>query len=64
VTHLAAGLFFTFALLAALVAIHLLVRRDLALMILALRGELGPPSARLSEPRAPAADGLPGPLPA
>ena len=39
--YLAAGLFFTLALLAALVAIHMLVRLHWPEILLALRGELG-----------------------
>jgi hypothetical protein len=41
VTHLAAALFFTLALLAAAVAIHLTVRLYWAQIVAALRGELG-----------------------
>ena len=47
-TYLAAALFFTLALLAALVAIHMTVRLNLREILLALRGELGvatPPAA-------------------
>jgi hypothetical protein len=43
VTYLAAALFFTFALLAAAVAIHMTVRAYWAEIVLALRGELGRP---------------------
>jgi hypothetical protein len=43
VTYLAAALFFTFALLAAAVAIHMTVRAYWAEIRLALRGELGRP---------------------
>ena len=39
--YLAAALFFTLALLAALVAIHVTVRLHWPEMLLALRGELG-----------------------
>ncbi|MEA3034804.1 MAG: hypothetical protein QOH04_563 [Sphingomonadales bacterium] len=42
-TYLAAALFFTFALLAAAVAIHMTVRAYWAEIRLALRGELGRP---------------------
>jgi hypothetical protein len=48
VTYLAAALFFTLALLAALVAIHMTVRLNWREIVLALRGELGaatPPAA-------------------
>jgi hypothetical protein len=48
VTYLAAALFFTLALLAALVAIHMTVRFSWREILLALRGELGavtPPAA-------------------
>jgi hypothetical protein len=41
VTHLAAALFFTLALLAATVAIHVTVRLYWAQIVGALRGELG-----------------------
>ena len=40
-TYLAASLFFTLALLAALVAIHVTVRLNWREILLALRGELG-----------------------
>ena len=40
-TYLAAALFFTLALLAALVAIHVTVRLHWREILLALRGELG-----------------------
>lgn len=49
-TYLAAALFFTLALLAALVAIHVTVRLHWREIMLALRGELG-----ASSPRAAAA---------
>ena len=42
-TYLAAALFFTFALLAAAVAIHMTVRAHWTEIRLALRGELGLP---------------------
>jgi hypothetical protein len=48
VTYLAAALFFTLALLAALVAIHMTVRLNWREILLALKGELGaatPPAA-------------------
>lgn len=48
-TYLAAALFFTVALLVALVAIHMMVRLHWREILLALRGELGAdlrPSAR------------------
>ena len=48
-TYLAAALFFTLALLAALVAIHMTVRLHWREILLALRGELGhatPPARR------------------
>jgi len=41
VTYLAAALFFTLALLAALVAMHMTVRLHWREILLALRGELG-----------------------
>ena len=47
-TYLAASLFFTLALLAALVAIHMTVRLNWRDILLALKGELGaatPPAA-------------------
>ena len=47
-TYLAAALFFTVALLAALVAIHMTVRLNWREILLALKGELGaatPPAA-------------------
>jgi hypothetical protein len=52
VTYLAAGLFFTLALLAALVAIHMMVGRHWREIVLALRGELGlaTPPARPAAP--------------
>ena len=40
-TYLAASLFFTLALLAALVAVHVTVRLHWREILLALRGELG-----------------------
>lgn len=43
-TYLAAALFFTLALLAALVATHVTVRLHWSEILLALRGELGPVS--------------------
>jgi hypothetical protein len=50
VTYLAAALFFTLALLAALVAIHMTVRLNWREILLALRGELGatPSAAKAS----------------
>lgn len=48
-TYLAAALFFTLALLAALVAVHMTVRLHWREILLALRGELGavtPPARR------------------
>ena len=48
--YLTAALFFTLALLAALVAIHVTVRLHWPEILLALRGELG-----TATPRAPAA---------
>jgi hypothetical protein len=45
VTYLAAALFFTCALLAALVAAHMTVRLHWQEILLALRGELGAVSA-------------------
>jgi hypothetical protein len=52
VIYLAAALFFTLALLAALVAIHVTVRLHLPEILLALRGELGlaTPPARSAAP--------------
>ena len=50
--YLAAALFFTLALLAALVAIHLTVRLHWREILLALRGELG--AASPSSQSAPA----------
>jgi hypothetical protein len=51
VIYLAAALFFTLALLAALVAIHVTVRLYWPEILLALRGELGlTPQARASIP--------------
>ena len=47
-TYLADALFFTFALLAALVAIHMTIRLNWREIVVALRGELGaatPPAA-------------------
>ncbi|HEY0085542.1 MAG TPA: hypothetical protein VGB65_06495 [Allosphingosinicella sp.] len=40
-THLAAAIFFTLMLLAAIVAIHMTVRTYWTKILLALRGELG-----------------------
>lgn len=48
--YLAAAIFFTLALLAALVATHVTVRLHWPEILLALRGELG-----VATPRAPAA---------
>ena len=56
-THLAASLFFTFALLAAAVAIHMTVRAYWAEILLALKGEwdgTGPVTPAVARPRAPA----------
>ena len=55
--YLAAALFFTLALLAALVAIHVTVRLHWPEILLALRGELGatPSAARTSQGRTRAA---------
>jgi hypothetical protein len=50
VSYLAAALFFTLALLMALVAIHMLVRLHWQEILLALRGELG--AVRPAAPRA------------
>jgi hypothetical protein len=52
VTYLAAALFFTLALLAALVAIHMSVWFNWSEILLALRGELGAatPPARTAAP--------------
>ena len=55
-TYLAAALFFTLALLAALVAIHVTVRLHWPEILLALRGELG--AVRPSERRAAPAGGM------
>ena len=51
-TYLAAALFFSLALLAALVAVHMTVRLHWREILLALRGELGAvtPSARPAAP--------------
>ena len=49
-TYLAAALFFTFALLAALVAIHVTVRLHWPEILLALRGELGATSRSRAAP--------------
>ena len=51
-TYLAVALFFTLALLAALVAIHITVRLHWREILLALRGELGDvrPTARQAAP--------------
>ena len=57
-TYLAASLFFTLSLLAALVAIHVTVRLHLSEILLALRGELGaatPPADRAAAMRRGAA---------
>jgi hypothetical protein len=56
VIYLAAALFFTLALLAALVAIHVTVRLHWPEILLALRGELGAvtPPARASAQSGPA----------
>jgi hypothetical protein len=59
VTYLAASLFFTLALLAALVAIHVTVKLNWREIMLALRGELGAPvspraAATSAQPRAAA----------
>jgi hypothetical protein len=52
VTYLAAALFFSLALLAALVAVHMTVRLHWREILLALRGELGAvtPPGRLEAP--------------
>jgi hypothetical protein len=56
VTYLAAALFFTLALLAALVAAHMTVRLNWREILLALRGELGAtPSAAPAATRRAAA---------
>jgi hypothetical protein len=56
VIYLAAALFFTLALLAALVAIHVTVRLHWPEILLALRGELGAtPAAARSGPARPSA---------
>jgi hypothetical protein len=58
VIYLAAALFFTLALLAALVAIHVTVRLYWPEILLALRGELGgatPSAARAGPARTSAA---------
>jgi hypothetical protein len=55
VTHLAAALFFTLALLAAAVSIHMTVRAYWAEILLALRGEwdgAGPVRRPAAAPRA------------
>lgn len=54
--YLAAALFFTLALLAALVAIHMTMRLHWPEILLALRGELGAatPPARAAAPAGPA----------
>ena len=49
-TYLASSLFFTLALLAALVAIHLTVRLNGREILLALRGGLGASSPRAAAP--------------
>ena len=53
-TYLAAALFFTLALLAALVAIHMTVRLHWREILLALKGELGAvrPKAQQAAPAA------------
>ena len=54
--YLAAALFFTLALLAALVAIHMTVRLHWREILLALRGELGtatPPATSAARPAMP-----------
>jgi hypothetical protein len=56
VTYLAAALFFTLVLLAALVAIHVTVRLNWREILLALRGELG--AATPPERRAAGAAGM------
>jgi hypothetical protein len=48
VTHLASALFFTVALLAALVAVHVAVQLSWREIVLALRGELGRDVSRSS----------------
>ena len=53
-TYLAVSLFFTLALLAALVAIHVTIRLNWREILLALRGELGAATASAAAP----ADGL------
>lgn len=55
-SYLAAALFFTLALLAALVAIHITVRLHWPEILLALRGELG--ALRRPERRAAPADAM------
>lgn len=54
--YLAAALFFTLALLAALVTIHMTMRLHWPEMLLALRGELGAatPAVRTAAPAGPA----------
>lgn len=49
-TYLAAALFFTLALLAALVAIHMTVRLNWREILLALKGELGAATPRAAAP--------------
>lgn len=51
-TYLAAALFFTLALLAALVAIHTTVRLHWREILLALRGELRPATPPAAAPAA------------
>jgi hypothetical protein len=52
VTYLAAALFFTVALLAAAVAIHMTVRTYWTEILLALKGEYGPGAKPQAEPAA------------
>lgn len=62
-THLAAALFFTFALLTAAVAIHMTVRFYWAEILLALKGEWnGSATVRpaVAQPRAPTLAVRPG----
>lgn len=49
-THLAAAIFFTLMLLAAVVAIHMTVRLYWSQILLALRGELGRDVSRPARP--------------
>jgi hypothetical protein len=54
VTHLAAAVFFTFALLAAAVVIHMQVRRHWSEILFALKGEWhGVPHYRIAPVRRP-----------